>query len=201
MREHPEVTSKSAIAKAAGTNRNMVRKYCNEIRSELGLKYAQELRRSEQHKFPLELAPEGICVATSTMDIAGLVFMAYHTLARLLGTVSPVSQRETACRVTCTYSASCSWERPRLVRSSRRASLGSMSITTLSGLYHSRSKKQSNCQLPALIHFYISQQLRRIKKNFIRNAGLSAIMMLSNLERSAAMGTGGIYEIHLSHHI
>ena len=60
MREHPEVTSKSAIAKAAGTNRNTVRKYCNEIRSELGLKYAQELRRSKQHKFPLELAPEGI---------------------------------------------------------------------------------------------------------------------------------------------
>ena len=43
MREHPEVTSKSAIAKAAGTNRNTVQKYCNEIRSELGLKYAQEL--------------------------------------------------------------------------------------------------------------------------------------------------------------
>ena len=38
MREHPEVTSKSAIAKAVGTDRNTVRKYYDEIRSELGLK-------------------------------------------------------------------------------------------------------------------------------------------------------------------
>ena len=37
MREHPEVTSKSAIAKAVGTDRNTVRKYYDEIRSELGL--------------------------------------------------------------------------------------------------------------------------------------------------------------------
>lgn len=34
MREHPEVTSKSAIAKAVGTDRNTVRKYYDEIRSE-----------------------------------------------------------------------------------------------------------------------------------------------------------------------
>ena len=34
MREHPEVTSKSAIAKAVGTDRSTVRKYYNEIRSE-----------------------------------------------------------------------------------------------------------------------------------------------------------------------
>ena len=33
MREHPEVTSKSAIAKAVGTDRSTVRKYYNEIRS------------------------------------------------------------------------------------------------------------------------------------------------------------------------
>lgn len=38
MREHPEVTSKRAIAKAVGTDRNTVRKYYDEIRSELGLK-------------------------------------------------------------------------------------------------------------------------------------------------------------------
>ena len=31
MREHPEVTSKSAIAKAVGTDRSTVRKYYNEI--------------------------------------------------------------------------------------------------------------------------------------------------------------------------
>ena len=30
MREHPEVTSKSAIAKAVGTDRSTVRKYYNE---------------------------------------------------------------------------------------------------------------------------------------------------------------------------
>lgn len=62
----------------------------------------------------------------------------------VLGTVSPVSQRETACRVTWTCCASCSWESPWLVRSSRRISFVSMSITTLPGLYHSRSQKQSN---------------------------------------------------------
>ena len=45
MREHPEVTSKSAIAKAVGTDRNTVRKYYDEIRSELGLKETQKLRR------------------------------------------------------------------------------------------------------------------------------------------------------------
>ena len=38
MRKHPEITNKSAIAKAAGTDRGTVRKYYNEIRSELGLK-------------------------------------------------------------------------------------------------------------------------------------------------------------------
>ena len=38
MREHPEVTSKSAITKAVWTDRNTVRKYYDEIRSELGLK-------------------------------------------------------------------------------------------------------------------------------------------------------------------
>ena len=37
LREHPEVTSKSAIAKAVGTDRSTVRKYYNEIRSEMGL--------------------------------------------------------------------------------------------------------------------------------------------------------------------
>ena len=38
VREHPEVTSKSAIAKAVGTDRSTVRKYYNEIRGELGLR-------------------------------------------------------------------------------------------------------------------------------------------------------------------
>jgi len=38
LREHPEVTSKSAIAKAVGTDRSTVRKYYSEIRNELGLK-------------------------------------------------------------------------------------------------------------------------------------------------------------------
>ena len=38
MRENPEVTSKSVIARAVGTDRSTVRKYYNEIRSELGLK-------------------------------------------------------------------------------------------------------------------------------------------------------------------
>ena len=37
LREHPEVTSKSAITKAVGTDRSTVRKYYNEIRSEMGL--------------------------------------------------------------------------------------------------------------------------------------------------------------------
>ena len=43
LREHPEVTSKSAIARAVGTDRSTVRKYYNEIRSELGLKLNQEV--------------------------------------------------------------------------------------------------------------------------------------------------------------
>ena len=43
MREHPEVTSKSAIAKAVGADRSTVRKYYNEIRSEFGLKLNQEV--------------------------------------------------------------------------------------------------------------------------------------------------------------
>ena len=38
MREHPEVTSKSAIAKVVGIDRSTVRKYYNEIRSEMGQK-------------------------------------------------------------------------------------------------------------------------------------------------------------------
>ena len=33
------------------------------------------------------------------------------------GRVAPVSQRDTACRVTWSFSASASWESPRLVRS------------------------------------------------------------------------------------
>ena len=43
MREHPEVTSKRAIAKAVGADRSTVRKYYNEIRSEFGLKLNQEV--------------------------------------------------------------------------------------------------------------------------------------------------------------
>ena len=62
----------------------------------------------------------------------------------VFGTVSPVSQRETACRVTWTFSASWSWEKPRLARSSRRISLGSILITTLPEAYHTGNKKQSN---------------------------------------------------------
>ena len=38
MREYPEATSKSAIAKAVGTDRSTVRKYYDEIRNEMGLK-------------------------------------------------------------------------------------------------------------------------------------------------------------------
>ena len=60
---------------------------------------------------------------------------------------TPVSQRDTACRVTCTFSANCSCESPCLVRSSRRISLGSISITTLPELYHDGNKKPSNCLL------------------------------------------------------
>ena len=60
----------------------------------------------------------------------------------------PVSQRETACRVTWIFSASCSWEKPRLVRSSRKISLGSILITTLPEAYHAGNKKQSNWLLP-----------------------------------------------------
>ncbi len=55
-----------------------------------------------------------------------------------------LTQRETACRVTWTFSASCSWEKPRLARSSRRISLGSILITTLPEAYHTGNKKQSN---------------------------------------------------------
>ena len=36
LREHPDITSKSAIAKAVGMDRSTVRKYYNEIRSEMG---------------------------------------------------------------------------------------------------------------------------------------------------------------------
>ena len=38
MREHPEITSKSAIAKAVGTDRSTVRKYYNEVWNEIKLK-------------------------------------------------------------------------------------------------------------------------------------------------------------------
>ena len=38
MREHPEVTSKSAIAKAVQVDKNTVRRYYEEIRREMGLK-------------------------------------------------------------------------------------------------------------------------------------------------------------------
>ena len=38
--------------------------------------------------------------------------------------------------------------KPRLVRSSRRISLGSISITTLPEAYHDGNKKQSNWLLP-----------------------------------------------------
>lgn len=38
LREHPEVTSKSAIAKAVGVDKNTVRRYYEEIRQEMGLK-------------------------------------------------------------------------------------------------------------------------------------------------------------------
>ncbi len=39
-------------------------------------------------------------------------------IVSVLGTVSPVSQRETACLVTNRRSAISSWDRPRLCRSS-----------------------------------------------------------------------------------
>ena len=59
LREHPEAASKSAIAKAAGTDRGTARKYCNGIRSETGLQQAQELRRSKQDKSPPEQGSGG----------------------------------------------------------------------------------------------------------------------------------------------
>ena len=38
MREHPEVTSKSLIAREAGVSKNTVRRYYDEIRKELKVK-------------------------------------------------------------------------------------------------------------------------------------------------------------------
>ena len=50
--------------------------------------------------------------------------------ASVFGIVSPVSQRDTACRVTWIFSASSSWDNPLFVRSSCIIFFVSISFTT-----------------------------------------------------------------------
>ena len=52
----------------------------------------------------------------------------------VFGTVSPFSQRDTACLVTITFSASSSWDQPLFVRSSKITFLVSIAYTSVIGV-------------------------------------------------------------------
>ena len=71
----------------------------------------------------------------------------------MLGMVSPVSQRDTACLVTNTLSASSSWESPCFVLSSKIISLvfiqSSSSVVTI--LYHIFLVMTSNLLLRVMV--------------------------------------------------
>ena len=88
----------------------------------------------------------------------------------MLGMVSPVSQRDTACLVTNTLSASSSWESPCFILSSKILSLvfiqSSSSVVTI--LYHIFLVMTSNLLLRVMV-----------KLEFIEEIGLCTFLSVA----------------------
>ena len=83
------------------------------------------------------------------MDTLNRSEMAFRV--SISGTVSPRSQRDTACRVTKSFSAISFWERPAFFRRSVNTSLNLMGTASFTRpAYHGGDGPSSNLRLPGL---------------------------------------------------